>query len=89
MKTIRNLSSQRLSIPFATPEGSKSVSVNPGETIEVFTYWRSKLLANFVNRKMVKVVVLSEDSKPEIPESVNNPKPQIYVPPKRNNKWRQ
>ncbi|MHA2047167.1 MAG: hypothetical protein ACW99G_20435 [Candidatus Thorarchaeota archaeon] len=96
MKTIRNLSQQMLTIPFRTLKGIKSVSIRPEETVEVLTYWKSKVLENLRSRKMVKVVVLSEDIKPKAPlkpvivvEEKPEPKPEIYAPPKRNNKWRQ
>lgn len=71
MKTIRNTSMQGLSIPFATPEGVKSLFLTPKQQVEVPDKWKSKVLENLVHRRMVKMTQVANPEPIKTPTTKN------------------
>lgn len=55
MKIIKNTSMQGLNIPFATPEGVKSIFLAPKQQAEISDNWKSRIVENLVHRRMVKL----------------------------------
>lgn len=62
MKIIKNVSMQGLSIPFASPQGLKSLFITPKSQVKVPDNWKSKVAENLVHRRMVKITQVVEET---------------------------
>jgi len=60
MKILKNKSMQGLSVPFATPEGVKTIFIGPKKQIEVPNNWKSKVAENLVHRRMAKLTYVPD-----------------------------
>ena len=62
MRRFRNISNQSLSIPFQTPEGSKTLLLTKDDSIEVPDSWTSNTGNNLRDRQMVQITNLNSES---------------------------
>lgn len=53
---------QGISLPFATPEGLKSIFLAPKQQIETPDSWESTIAENLVHRRMVKMTLRPDPS---------------------------